>query len=44
MHLAEAVGVPVVALFGPTVETFGYFPSLEHSKVVERTLACRRGA
>src|SRR5262245_60483664 len=27
MHLAEAVGVPVVALFGPTVRAFGYAPS-----------------
>jgi len=41
MHLAEAVGVPVVAIFGPTVESFGYFPSLEESRVVERRLSCR---
>lgn len=41
MHLAEAAGVPVVALFGPTVEAFGYFPSLPQSRVVERRLACR---
>lgn len=41
MHLAEAVGVPVVGLFGPTVEEFGYFPSLAMSKVVERALPCR---
>ena len=41
MHLAEAVGTPVVALFGPTVEAFGYFPSLAASKVVERDLPCR---
>ena len=41
MHLAEAVGVPVLALFGPTVEAFGYYPSLPNSKVVERGLACR---
>jgi heptosyltransferase-2 len=40
-HLAEAVGTPVVALFGPTVESFGYYPSLESSRVVERKLACR---
>ena len=26
MHLATAVGTPVVALFGPTVEQFGFFP------------------
>jgi heptosyltransferase-2 len=41
MHLAEAVGVPVVALFGPTVQAFGYFPSLAESRVVERQLSCR---
>jgi heptosyltransferase-2 len=41
MHLSEAVGTPVVALFGPTVEQFGYFPSLPSSKVVERALPCR---
>jgi heptosyltransferase-2 len=31
----------VVALFGPTVESFGYFPSLPGSRVIERNLACR---
>lgn len=41
MHLAEAVGVPVVGLFGPTVREFGYFPSLPHSRTIERRLACR---
>jgi heptosyltransferase II len=41
MHLAEAVGVPVVALFGPTVEAFGYYPSLAESRTIERRLACR---
>ncbi len=41
MHLAEAVGVPVVALFGPTVRSFGYFPSLPQSRVVEQYLPCR---
>jgi heptosyltransferase-2 len=41
MHLAEAVGVPVVALFGPTVESFGYYPSLARSRTIERRLSCR---
>jgi heptosyltransferase-2 len=40
-HLAEAIGVPVVALFGPTVETFGYYPALVTSKTIERNLPCR---
>ncbi len=41
MHLAEAVGVRVVALFGPTVREFGYAPSLPSSCVIERRLSCR---
>jgi heptosyltransferase-2 len=41
MHLAEAVGAPVIALFGPTVEAFGYYPSLPRSKVIERSIGCR---
>ena len=41
LHLAEAVGTPVLALFGPTVREFGYFPVLESSSVLERTLDCR---
>lgn len=42
MHLAEAVGTPVVAFFGPTVRAFGYFPSLPESVVLEDSgLACR---
>ncbi len=41
MHIAEAMGVPVVALFGPTVEAFGYYPTLEASRVMERNLPCR---
>ncbi len=41
LHMAEAVGTPVVALFGPTVRQFGYFPLLEESIVIERDLECR---
>lgn len=41
MHLAEAVGTPVVGIFGPTVEAFGYYPSLPSSRTVERSLDCR---
>ena len=26
MHMATGVGTPVVALFGPTVRQFGFFP------------------
>jgi heptosyltransferase-2 len=41
MHLAESLGTPVVGVFGPTVEGFGYYPALEASRTVERSLACR---
>jgi len=41
MHVAEAVGTPVVALFGPTTARFGFAPFLAASHVVERSLSCR---
>lgn len=41
MHMATAVGTPVVALFGPTVEQFGFFPYRAHAEVLQRDLRCR---
>ena len=41
MHMATAVGTPVVALFGPTVRQFGFFPYRGRAEVLERTLDCR---
>ena len=41
LHLAEAVGTPVVALFGPTVKAWGYFPWRSRSRVLEHELDCR---
>ena len=41
LHLAEAVGTPVVALFGPTVKAWGYFPWREQSRILEHELDCR---
>lgn len=41
LHLSEAVGTPVVALFGPTVRAFGYAPLLPRSVLLERDLDCR---
>lgn len=41
MHLATAVGTPVTALFGPTVERFGFFPYHAKAAVVQRELSCR---
>lgn len=40
MHIATAVGTPVVAIFGPTVRGFGFTP-LGKSVVVEKALKCR---
>jgi ADP-heptose:LPS heptosyltransferase len=41
MHLATAVGVPVVVLFGPTAPAFGYGPYQATAQVLERALPCR---
>jgi ADP-heptose:LPS heptosyltransferase len=41
MHVATAVGAPVVALFGPTVQGLGFAPYRAKATVLERPLACR---
>lgn len=41
MHIAEAAGTPVVAIFGPTVRQFGFAPWRPESKVIETKLDCR---
>jgi len=41
MHMATGVGAPVVALFGPTVAPFGFFPYRAPSVVLQRDLDCR---
>ena len=41
MHIATAVGTPVIALYGPGVEQFGFFPGQAAAKVRERDLYCR---
>jgi heptosyltransferase II len=42
LHLATAVGTPVVAVFGPTVPAFGFGPRGARDVVVEHpTLTCR---
>lgn len=42
MHIAEAFGIPLVAIFGPTVRDFGFAPYRRASRVVEvRNLSCR---
>ncbi len=41
LHVAEAVGTPVAALFGPTVEAFGFSPWRTESKAFSSLLGCR---
>jgi lipopolysaccharide heptosyltransferase II len=41
MHMATGVGTPVVALFGPTVRPFGFFPYTSRAEVLELSLSCR---
>jgi heptosyltransferase-2 len=42
LHLAGAVGTPVVAIFGPTVPSFGFGPRGAGDRVIQRDeLACR---
>lgn len=42
MHMAEAAGTPVVAIFGSTVRELGFFPYRRQSRVVENpTIRCR---
>jgi heptosyltransferase-2 len=41
MHMGTAVETPVVALFGPTVQPFGFFPYTRRAQVAELAMACR---
>jgi heptosyltransferase-2 len=41
MHVASAVGLPTVALFGPTVPEFGFRPWQKQVRLVQAPLECR---
>lgn len=41
LHLATAVGTPVVGIYGPTVEEFGFFPYHARAIVLQHDLDCR---
>ena len=41
LHLATAVGTPILAIFGPTVPAFGYGPIRPGDRVAEIALDCR---
>ena len=41
MHVADALDVPLVAVFGPTSRELGFFPQGPRARVVEADLPCR---
>lgn len=41
LHIANAVRTDVVAIFGPTVREFGFYPFRENDRVLEVDLDCR---
>lgn len=41
MHMATALRVPVVTIFGPTVQEFGFYPFKAWAQVISADLACR---
>lgn len=41
MHLATALDVPVVAVFGPTVQEFGFYPFQARAEVLSAAVDCR---
>ena len=40
-HIAVGLGVPVIAIFGPTTKSLGFYPFSEKAAVMEATLDCR---
>ena len=41
IHIAAALGIPVVAIFGPTTTELGFYPYGKKHVVIEKKLACR---
>jgi len=41
MHLGVAAGTKVIAIFGPTVPAFGFYPYGEKHTIIEHSLDCR---
>ncbi len=41
MHMATALGTPVIAMYGPGVEEFGFFPWQARARVMQLDLDCR---
>jgi heptosyltransferase-2 len=41
MHMATALRVPVLAIFGPTVQEFGFYPFQARAQVISAEVPCR---
>ena len=41
MHLASALDIPVIAIFGPTVKEFGFYPKGKSYVLEKKELTCR---
>lgn len=41
LHISEALGTPVVGIYGPTARQLGYYPILPKSRIAEVELPCR---
>ncbi len=41
MHLASAMNTSVIAIFGPTVPAFGFYPYKVEHKIIQNNLECR---
>lgn len=41
LHMTQALGISVVAVFGPTTKELGFFPIPTRSKVAETDIKCR---
>lgn len=41
MHLANGVGTPLLALFGPTTREWGFFPEGENVHILQKDMPCR---
>ncbi len=40
-HIASSAGLPVIAVFGPTMSSFGYRPWTNKARIAQADLACR---
>lgn len=40
-HIAESYGVPIISIFGPTSESFGFRPHMKNSETLSTELWCR---